>query len=48
MMGGGPPGSAGMPGSSGPGLAAGQDPAKPFAAERNKKALEDLISAVQK
>jgi hypothetical protein len=34
-------------GSSGGGTTAAPDPNKPFAVERNKKALEDLIGAVQ-
>lgn len=42
MMGGG--GGAGRGGGMGGG---GQDPEKPFASERNKQALEDLLSAVK-
>ena len=46
--GGGAPGGGGPGGGGGGGMVAGQDPDKPFAAPQNKKALEDLITVVQK
>jgi hypothetical protein len=55
-MGGGMPGGGGgrMPGSGGgmpgggmPGGGAQQDPDKPFASERNKKGLEDLLASLK-
>ena len=47
-MGGGMPGSGGaMPGSGGMGMAPSQDPNKPFASDRNKKALEDLLASLK-
>jgi hypothetical protein len=55
MMGGGRPGGMGAPGGGGAmmggggGMGGGQpDPTKPFANERNKQALDDLIAAVKK
>jgi hypothetical protein len=49
MMGGAPPGVSGGPGGGGGGMMGGgapPDPEKPFASERNKQALDDLMAKV--